>query len=175
MDDSAGGPATQTRGLGEADLSTREVAELLTWGDAVVGFEHASGTLFAEVEARMGLSRSSFELLQRLLRAPEQRAPITQLARTLIFSSGGMTKLADRLVEAGLVERVPSPDDRRVINLALTDAGLTSARAAARIFIDALRRTVVSQLGEDQYQQLVALLSGFSGADAGCAQSGSGP
>ncbi len=107
MDDSAGGPATQTRGLGEADLSTLEVAELLTWGDAVVGFEHASGTLFAEVEARMGLSRSSFELLQRLLRAPEQRAPITQLARTLIFSSGGMTKLADRLVEAGLVGSRP--------------------------------------------------------------------
>ena len=175
MDDAAVGPATQTRGLGEADLSTREVAELRTWGDVVVGFEHASGTLFAEVEARMGLSRSSFELLQRLLQAPEARMPITQLARTLIFSSGGMTKLADRLVEAGLVERIPSRDDRRVINLALTDAGLTSARAAARIFIDALRRTIVSQLGEDQYQQLVGLLSGLTGGDAGCAQSGSGP
>ena len=47
MDDSADGLATQTRGLGEADLSTREVAELRTWGDVVVGFEQASGTLFA--------------------------------------------------------------------------------------------------------------------------------
>src|SRR2546423_13677851 len=107
MDDSAGGPATQTRGLGEADLSTREVAELLTWGDVVVGFEQASGTLFAEVEARMGLSRSSFELLQRLLQAPEARMPITQLARTLIFSSGGMSELSGPLVPASLCASIP--------------------------------------------------------------------
>src|SRR5260370_34238769 len=112
MDDPAGGPATQTRGLDEADLSTRDVAELQTWGDAVVGFEHASGTLFAEVEARMGLSRSSVELLQRLLQAPKQRAPITQLARTLIFSSGGLTKLAHRRRETGPAQTGPRPPGR---------------------------------------------------------------
>lgn len=136
-----------------------ERAELRTWGDAVLGFETASGVLFGAVEDHTALPRSSFELLQRLVEAPDHAAPINHLARTLIFSSGGMTKLSDRLTDAGLIERVPSPNDRRVINLTLTDAGVAAATESRRVYLDALQRTVIAKLGHDRYHQLVELLA----------------
>jgi DNA-binding MarR family transcriptional regulator len=45
----------------------------------------------------------------------------TQLARTLRLSSAGITKLIDRLVRSGRVERHPNPNDRRGIIITPAD------------------------------------------------------
>jgi DNA-binding MarR family transcriptional regulator len=65
-----------------------------------------------------------FDLLAALRRsgAPFELTP-TQLLRSTLLSSGGMTKRLDRLVEAGLVERRPDPSDRRGTLVALTAKG----------------------------------------------------
>jgi DNA-binding MarR family transcriptional regulator len=47
----------------------------------------------------------------------------TDLMEATMLSSGGMTKRLDRLVEAGLVERRPDPDDRRGTLVRLTRKG----------------------------------------------------
>jgi DNA-binding MarR family transcriptional regulator len=72
-----------------------------------------------------------FDLLAALRRAgsPYELNP-TQLMRTTMLSSGGMTKRLDRLVEAGLVERRPDPDDRRGTLVRLTAQGRTAIDAA---------------------------------------------
>jgi DNA-binding MarR family transcriptional regulator len=68
-----------------------------------------------------------FDLLAALRRAgkPYELTP-TELMRTTLLSSGGMTKRLDRLAEAGLVERRPDPADRRGTLVSLTRRGKAS-------------------------------------------------
>jgi DNA-binding MarR family transcriptional regulator len=65
-----------------------------------------------------------FDLLAALRRRgePFELNP-TQLMQATMLSSGGMTKRLDRLADAGLVERVPDPADRRGTLVRLTPLG----------------------------------------------------
>jgi DNA-binding MarR family transcriptional regulator len=63
---------------------------------------------------RHDLQHGWFDVLAALRRAgaPYELNP-TELIRTTLLSSGGLTKRVDRLEEAGLVARRPDPKDRR--------------------------------------------------------------
>lgn len=65
-----------------------------------------------------------FDILAALRRvgSPYDLNP-TELMRATLLSSGGTTKRLDRMVEAGLVERHPDPDDRRGTRVRLTERG----------------------------------------------------
>jgi DNA-binding MarR family transcriptional regulator len=79
---------------------------------------------FSLVFARFGLSWGEFLVLAALRRGgPPYRMNPTALYGSLILSSGGMTKLLDRLEGAGLVERQPDPADRRGRLVVLTKKG----------------------------------------------------
>jgi DNA-binding MarR family transcriptional regulator len=85
--------------------------------------ELADAALSAGV-AEHDLQPGWFDLLAALRRAgaPYELNP-TELMRTTMLSSGGMTKRLDRLAEAGLVERRPDPSDRRGTLVGLTARG----------------------------------------------------
>lgn len=51
-----------------------------------------------------------------------------ELARQCDLDAGSMTRLLDRLEAKELCRRIRSSEDRRVVNLALTDAGRAAAR-----------------------------------------------
>jgi DNA-binding MarR family transcriptional regulator len=90
------------------------------------------------------------------LRYGESSSP-GELCEALELSSGAMTNRLDRLEEAGLVRRVPDPDDRRGVKIELTDAGervwieSTSAQAQKEIL-------VASTLTKREQAQLNSLL-----------------
>lgn len=48
---------------------------------------------------------------------------MTDLAEAVAFSSGGFTRLADRMAKEGLIRRDPDPDDRRAALAVLTEKG----------------------------------------------------
>ena len=64
--------------------------------------------------------------------APDRRLPMTRLARDLTMTSGGFTKLADRMAREGLIDRRGSSDDRRVVYATLTDEGVQIAQRLRR-------------------------------------------
>jgi DNA-binding MarR family transcriptional regulator len=74
--------------------------------------------------AEFGLDPGEWHLLGALRRSgpPYRRSP-GQLADDIGLSSGAMTNRLDRLEEAGLLRRLPDPDDRRGLKVELTDAG----------------------------------------------------
>jgi DNA-binding MarR family transcriptional regulator len=66
---------------------------------------------------------SWFEALSAIKRSPSGRPRMSELAEWLTLSRGGITKLVDRLQEAGYLERVSSAADRRSLHAELTPAG----------------------------------------------------
>jgi DNA-binding MarR family transcriptional regulator len=124
--------------------------EIVTWWGLVIeGYLATQDKLMGDIAERFGLAPASFDILLRLVRSPEHRMPMTRLATEAALSSGGFTKVADRLVAADLICRVPSPDDRRVTFASLTDHGLEVANKARAAAADILRRIVLTPLGDD--------------------------
>src|SRR6266566_6743651 len=66
---------------------------------------------------------SWFEMLYAVKRSPTGRPRMSELAEWLTLSRGGITKLVDRLEEAGYLERVSCAEDRRALQAELTAAG----------------------------------------------------
>lgn len=85
---------------------------------------HLADAALAESLAAHDLQPGWFDLLAALRRAgaPYELNP-TELMRSTMLSSGGMTKRLDRMTEAGLIERRPDPNDRRGTLVKLTRTG----------------------------------------------------
>jgi DNA-binding MarR family transcriptional regulator len=66
---------------------------------------------------------SWFELLQAVKTSPNGRPRMSELAEWLTLSRGGITKLVDRLQQAGYIERINCTGDRRALQAELTPAG----------------------------------------------------
>lgn len=64
-----------------------------------------------------------YEVLATVAEAPDQRMRMGDLAEILVITRGGLTKLVDRLVKAGLLERTFCETDRRVSYATLLPAG----------------------------------------------------
>ncbi|PXY31056.1 MarR family winged helix-turn-helix transcriptional regulator [Prauserella muralis] len=124
------------------------------WGLVIEGYVATQDRLMGEIAERFGLAPASFDILLRLVRSPEHRMPMTRLANEAALSSGGFTKVADRLVAAGLIRRLPSPEDRRVTFACLTDHGRDVAEQARKACADILRETVLSPLGPEAAESL---------------------
>jgi DNA-binding MarR family transcriptional regulator len=48
---------------------------------------------------------------------------MSEISRSVYISKSNMTSIIDKLVEDGLVERLPNKNDRRIIDISLTDKG----------------------------------------------------
>jgi DNA-binding MarR family transcriptional regulator len=79
-----------------------------------------------------------YEVLATVAEAPEERMKMGDLAEALVITRGGLTKLVDRLVKAGLLERTFCETDRRVSYATLMPAG--------RDLLDEMRPVVVAEL-----------------------------
>ncbi|MEU6728813.1 MarR family transcriptional regulator [Nonomuraea wenchangensis] len=69
------------------------------------------------------LSWVQFQILARLVDAPEGRLRMTDLADGVVYSRSGLTYQAGLLDKRGLITRSPSPDDERSVMVAVTDTG----------------------------------------------------
>ena len=88
--------------------------------EAAHGLEQQLGR---SLEAHHDLPLTWFEVLLRLSRSPRGELTMTELARQIALTSGGVTRLVDRIAAAGYVERRPCQEDRRVQYAAITEAG----------------------------------------------------
>lgn len=129
--------------------------EIVTWWGLVIeGYHLTQDRLMGEIGERFGLAPGSFDILLRLVRSPEHKMPMTRLAREAALSSGGFTKVADRLAAADLIVREPCDTDRRVTYAVLTEHGLDVARRAREACAEILRRRVLSPLGLERSEAL---------------------
>ena len=113
---------------------------LNSWGAFLTAHKGLETILNRELESACGLPLTWFDALAQLRMAPTQRLAMGQLATALLFSKSGLTRLIDRMVEAGLVQRLARPGDRRSLHIALTDAGEEKFRQALPIHLTHVKR-----------------------------------
>jgi len=101
-----------------------------------------------------GLTGSAFDVMIRLARSPDQRLRMTELAGQSTLSNSGLTRVVDRLLAAGLVERKRHDGDRRVFYAVLTPAGLDRVLGALPTHLAIIDRTVIDVLDPDELAAL---------------------
>lgn len=111
-----------------------------TFGRLVEVYSRLERSLGGALEESTGLPHTWFEVLVRLARS-DGRLTMGGLAGQIALTSGGVTRLTDRMESGGLVRRVPCPDDRRVAYITLTDAGRAKLDEAAEVHAANLRQT----------------------------------
>jgi DNA-binding MarR family transcriptional regulator len=99
-----------------------------------------------DLRAQSGLTLSAFEVLYELVRAPENRRRMAELADRLLFTRSGVTRVVDRLERDGLVERRGCASDGRGIYAILTEQGFETFVAAAGPHIDGVRELFFDRL-----------------------------
>ena len=100
------------------------------------------------------LSRLHFGIMEIL---SERDMTVTELARMTNMSKPQMTAAIDKLVKLDVLERHPDENDRRVINMVLTEHGRTLLREVRRKIKQSIRKTLSSLTPEELAQMSDAL------------------
>jgi DNA-binding MarR family transcriptional regulator len=126
--------------------------------DRINGLRRRFNSMADETLAGLGLAEGAWKVLTTLrLSGPPHQKSVGHLAKRAELSSGAMTNRLDRLEKAGLVRRVPDPEDRRGVLVELTDAGHASWEDGLRAQA-ANESLIAAALTEDEKRRLNALL-----------------
>lgn len=110
------------------------------------------------VFGRFGLGRGEVGVLSALrIAAPPHRLSPTHLAKGLMLSSAGMTSRIDRLERRGYVRRLADPDDRRGVQIELTDEGLEVVDSAVAA-LTVSDRQLMERLAAEEIAALEVIL-----------------
>lgn len=105
-----------------------------------------------------GFKKGDFDVLASLRRsgAPYRLTP-TELYHSLMITSGAITQRLARLVDAGLVERIPDATDKRSMQVALTVKGKELIEQAVYTHTD-VQNQMLAVLEPAQREQLAVLM-----------------
>ena len=96
---------------------------------------------------------------------PGRRLHMTALAKQVLMSPSGLTRLVDRLQADGLVRREPSRDDARGTFTVLTPAGFDRLRRAAPAHLAGVRQHWLQHFSDVELRTLQTLLDRVAPAD----------
>ena len=88
-----------------------------------------------------------YDLLYALYEAPGRSLRVKELAHAVVLSPTGMSRFVDRAEAAGYVRREPDPDDRRALQIALTDAGVELLRRMWPVYERGIEEHFAGHLG----------------------------
>ena len=153
------GPAPGERASAAALLPLVDVHEepLASWRAFLRAHARVMRVLEAELESEQQLALADYDVLVQLSEARPDGLRMSELADSVLLSRSGLTRLVDRLVKAGYVDRRPCPDDARGRMAVLTPAGLDRLRRAAPTHLRGVRTHVISRLSPEE----LALLGSF--------------
>lgn len=116
----------------------------------------------APLARQLGLQTGEFDVLATLRRAgaPYALTP-GRLNESLMLSSGAMTNRLDRLEQKGLITRTHSPEDRRSVQVQLSDEGQALTERMMPQHVDNLQQAFSALTAEEQ-RQLSGLLCRLS-------------
>lgn len=108
--------------------------------------------------AAAGLQLSWYDVLLVLNAAPDRRLRMSDLGAAAVLSREHISRVVSELERAGLVARVPNPDDRRSSFATITDAGRARLQAAAPDYLAAIDEHFTSHLTAREVAAVAAAL-----------------
>jgi DNA-binding MarR family transcriptional regulator len=149
-------------------LTTQQLQPQLTSASRAFGrLVHAHSTVRAELEIELegkhGLAVTEFSVLLTLSKEPDRQMRRVDIADAVRLSPSGITRLLDRLMADGLVEKGDCAEDARVSYARLTDKGFERCRAAAPIYDAAVDGVLTGRLSEEELETLTDLLERLAG------------
>jgi len=117
-----------------------------------------SRSLALVLEAECELPLPWFDVLLQLRKSSDGRLKMNRVADAIVHSTGGTTRLIDRLEESNLVERQNCPSDRRAIFVAITDEGNRRLDEALEVHMIYLESMLGSRLDGEERATLTSLL-----------------
>ena len=123
-------------------------------------------SLGRELEQSVGIPLVFFDVLIHVGAAPESRLTMSSLSTDVALTTGGVTRLVDRMVDAGLVARQNCPSDRRSIYVVLTPEGRTVLERAVAQHVESIDRHLMTHLDAGDRAALEIALSKV--LEAGC-------
>ena len=124
--------------------------EALLTAHAALMRQFAADGIWHEVSMR------EYDVLYTLSKCPTP-VRIGELYQHVLLSQPALSRMVDRLVERGLVERSPDPTDGRAVRLALTGAGRARQREVGLRHGVSVARLVTAELTDDELHQLEAI------------------
>ena len=137
-------------------------AELAAWRALLHAHARLVRRLDDELQAANGLSLAEYDALVQLVNAPARRLRMSVLAERVLLSRSGITRLVDRLVAAGFIERTACPTDARGAEAAITIAGVDALRAATSTHLGGVKRHFTSLIAPSEQAVIAASLDRVS-------------
>lgn len=150
-------------------LSTQALTEqgLTAWIRLLRAHSALTRELDARLDAAHGLSLRDYDVLVQLYLAPEHRMRRVDIARTVILSPSGITRLLEGLERAGWVAKHQCDSDARVTWAVLTAEGKKKFEEAQRTHRADIAELFSSNFDRSEHEQLAELLGRLRMADAG--------
>jgi MarR family transcriptional regulator, organic hydroperoxide resistance regulator len=111
----------------------------------------------ARLKRELDLPLTHFEPMSVMERLPKCR--VYDIAAELGITTGGMSKLVDRIEASGYCRRLPNPDDRRSSLLELTPGGKRMLAEAGKAFDEELQLRLGAVVPERTLRQFAATLA----------------
>ena len=148
-------------------LTTQEVSDptQTAWLRFLRAHAALTRELSARLEAEHGLTMSDFDVLIQLYHAEGYAMRRVDIARSVLLTASGITRLLDGLERCGLVEKKACESDARVSYAVLTDEGLQKVKDARRSHHADIDELFGSRLKKKERRQLAELLGRLPLAD----------
>jgi DNA-binding MarR family transcriptional regulator len=117
----------------------------------------------ANLRQQHELTLNEFEVLLHLARAKDERLRRVDLAKRLVVTQGGVTRLLAGLEKRDLVERASCDEDARVVYACLTEVGRRRLKAALPTHREDVRRLFSDNFSDPELDDLAELLGRLSG------------
>jgi DNA-binding MarR family transcriptional regulator len=124
--------------------------------------------LNAELIADHGITINDYDVMAQLMRAPERKMRRVDLARSVVLSASGITRLLDGLERDGWVCKASCTSDGRITYAVLTDEGQAKYRAARATHLASVRELFADRYSCDELEQLAELLGRLDGTPLAC-------
>jgi DNA-binding MarR family transcriptional regulator len=141
------------------------------WTRLLRAYVSTTRLLSAELQAKHGLTLNDYEALLVLSRAKDARMKRVELARNLLLTPSGVTRLLQGLEDAGLVERAACPSDLRVAYAQLTEAGHDKLASASSEHVASIRALFTASFTDEELLTIgetLGRLPGVGDADDSC-------
>jgi len=152
-----------------AQVLTEQTVEpaVQAWTRLLRAYASTTRQLSAELQEQHGLTLNDYEALLVLSRAEDRRLKRVELARNLMLTPSGVTRLLQGLEDAGLVERAACQTDLRITYAQLTDAGLEKLDAASSGHVASIRSLFAEHFADDEIRSIAEILGKLPGVADG--------